>query len=422
MPEESDNDGNITRRNLIVTMGTAALTAGSLAKLALGEGSQGGSSDAQSYGKSKPSQPDPKNPVLQGQNPDSFFSPPTDSGDVKPFKYSFELGRNKIAEAGWARQVTVHDLPISTSIAGVNMRLNKGAVRELHWHQSAEWAFMIYGTARITGVDVGGKSFVSDVGPGDLWYFPSGIPHSIQGIGEDGCEFLLVFDDGAFSEFETFLITDWMAHTPPDILAKNFGVPEDVFKSVPKKELYIFTAPMPDSIEEDRKIAAGTAGSVDTPFSYRLLSQAPDVQTRGGEVRIVDSTKFKASKTISAAHVRLKPGGLRELHWHPNADEWQYYIKGKGKMTVFTGGAKARTMDFQAGDVGYIQNTLPHYIENTGDTDLEFLETFKSDVYQDLSLSEWLTHLPPKLVASHLKMDEKTVALLRRGKPVVVPV
>jgi oxalate decarboxylase len=128
------------------------------------------------------------------------------------------------------------------------------------------------------------------------------------------------------------------------------------------------------------------------------------------------------SKTIAAAHVILKPGGLREMHWHPNADEWQYYIKGKGRMTVFTGGAKARTMDFQAGDVGYIQNTLPHFIENTGDTDLEFLETFKSDVYQDLSLTEWISHLPPQLVSAHLKIDPTVVESLPRGKPVVVPV
>ena len=90
-------------------------------------------------------------------------------------------------------------------------------------------------------------------------------------------------------------------------------------------------------------------------------------------------------------------------------------------MTVFTGGAKARTMDFQAGDVGYVQNTLPHYIENTGDTDLEFLETFKSDVYQDLSLTQWISHLPPELVAEHLKLDPKVIASLPRGKPVVVP-
>jgi oxalate decarboxylase len=92
---------------------------------------------------------------------------------------------------------------------------------------------MLNGSARITAVDQDGKSFVSDVGEGDLWLFPPGVPHSIQGLGPDGCRFLLVFDDGNFDEFHTFLITDWLAHTPREILAKNFSVPESTFDAVP---------------------------------------------------------------------------------------------------------------------------------------------------------------------------------------------
>ena len=65
--------------------------------------------------------------------------------------------------------------------AGVNMRLNRGGVRELHWHKAAEGAYMLYGNARITAIDAQGRNLVDDVGVGDLWYFPSGIPHSIRG-------------------------------------------------------------------------------------------------------------------------------------------------------------------------------------------------------------------------------------------------
>jgi len=119
--------------------------------------------------------------------------------------------------------------------------------------------------------------------------------------------------------------------------------------------------------------------------------------------------------------VTVHPGGLRELHWHPNADEWQYYIAGKGRMTVVATGNKARTMDFQEGDVGYVEKTLLHYIENTGDTDLIFLEMFKSSHYQDLSLSEWLTHTPPELVMAHLNVDKATLDAMPKDKAVIVP-
>src|ERR1035438_5093461 len=135
--------------------------------------------------------PGPKNAPLEAQNPDSNWPPDTDNGTVPPFKYCFALARKRVSSGGWTRQVTARELPISTTIAGVEMRLTAGGVRELHWHVEAEWAIMLYGNSRITAVNQEGKSFVSDVGKGDLWLFPPGVPHSIQGLGPDGCRFLL---------------------------------------------------------------------------------------------------------------------------------------------------------------------------------------------------------------------------------------
>jgi oxalate decarboxylase len=151
------------------------------------------------------------------------------------------------------------------------------------------------------------------------------------------------------------------------------------------------------------------------------MQQPVTKQTKGGEVRIVDSSTFKVSKAIAAAIVTVHPGGMRELHWHPNADEWQYFISGKGRMTVFGTGGRARTEDFEAGDVGYVEQTLPHYIENTGDTDLRFLEMFKSSFYQDLSLSRWLSHTPPELVTAHLGLDSATLDAIPREKTILMP-
>jgi oxalate decarboxylase len=121
------------------------------------------------------------------------------------------------------------------------------------------------------------------------------------------------------------------------------------------------------------------------------------------------------------AMVTLRPGGLREVHWHPNADEWQYYIAGEGRMTIMATGGRARTMDFQTGDVGYVQQTLPHYVENTGDTDLIFLEMFKSSAYQDFSLSDWLAHTPPQLVMAHLRVDKATYDAIPKSNNAVMP-
>jgi oxalate decarboxylase len=232
---------------------------------------------------------------------------------------------------------------------------------------------------------------------------------------------MLVFDDGNFSESETVLLSDTMAHLPPEVLSKNFGVAEAAWKNLPKQELFIFQTAVPGSLEADQKTAAGALGKSSSDFAFRTMEMPPTKRTKGGEVRIVDSKIFKASTNIAMAMVTVHPGGMRELHWHPNADEWQYYISGKGRMTVVATGNKARTMDFQEGDVGYVEKTLLHYIENTGDTDLVFLEMFKSSFYQDLSLSEWLSHTPPELVMAHLNIDKATLDAIPRVELVIVP-
>jgi oxalate decarboxylase len=212
-----------------------------------------------------------------------------------------------------------------------------------------------------------------------------------------------------------------MAHTPRGVLAKNFGVSEQALEKMPKEELFIFQTDVPGPLAEDQRVAAGTLGPSARDFAFRTMEQPVTKRMKGGEVRIVDSNNFKASTTIAAAIVTVHPGGIRELHWHPNADEWQYFISGQGRMTVFATGGRARTMDFQAGDVGYIQKTLPHYVENTGDTDLKFLEMFKSSYYQDLALSEWLTHTPPELVAAHLNIDKATLDAIPKDEVVILP-
>jgi oxalate decarboxylase len=304
------------------------------------------------------------------------------------------------------------------------MRLTAGGIRELHWHESDEWSLMLYGNARITALNFDGSAYVNDVTAGDLWYFPTGVPHSIQGLGPDGCEFLLVFNEGKFSEEDTTLLSDWMIHTPPEVLAKNWGVPQsslDPLKNVPPDGRYIFQAPVPGTLEADKQAAA--RGRPDTTaFQFRMMQMQPQKSTSAGEVRIVDSANFPAAANIAMAHVTLRPGGLRELHWHPNADEWQYYIQGKGRMTVFFNKATARTIDFTAGDVGYVPQTLGHYIENTGDTDLVFIEMFKAPRYQDFSLNDWITHLPPELVAQHLGISPQTLSTVPKDNLAVLPV
>ncbi len=366
--------------------------------------------------------PGPHNDALSGQFPTSISPPPTDVSSLPEFWASFNNAQRRTEAGGWAREVTQTDFPISKEIAGVDMRLAAGGIREMHWHQAAEWAYVSYGNCRITILDPQGRASVADVKQGDLWYFPAGYPHSLQGLGPDGTQFILCFDDGKQSEYDTLLLTEWLAHLPPDVLALNFGVPADTFKDIPLTDLYIFPSQLPQSLATDEDQVKNPLGAPPNPFTFTIGGLPPAKQTKGGMIQIADSRNFKAATTVAAALVTVHPGGMRELHWHPNADEWQYYIAGTGQMTVFQTGPKAVTTNFHPGDIGYIPKNLGHYIKNVGTGDLVFLEVFRSNVYEDVSLSDWLTHTPPQLVTAHTKVPADTIARFPRASVGVVPV
>ena len=111
---------------------------------------------------------------------------------------------------------------------------------------------------------------------------------------------------------------------------------------------------------------------------------------------------------------------MRELHWHPDADEWQYYIEGQARMTGFDATSKARTFNYRAGDVGFVPKTFGHYIENIGTTTLRCVNVFNKPNYKDVSLNNWMALTPPDLVQGHLNLDDATMKVLWRDRHPVV--
>src|SRR5580692_8822430 len=213
------------------------------------------------------SDPGPENKPLLDENPNSNTPPPTDHGDVVPLWYSFDLVKKRVEEGGWTHEVTTRVLPSSKDIAGVNMRLTAGSYREMHWHTADEWAYVLYGNARVTVMQPDGDMFIGDVSEGDLWIFPAGHPHSIQGLGPDGTEFLLVFNQGNFSEDGTMLLSEWMAHTPTEVLRKNFGLDNDALSKLPTGALYIFPGQAPSTSLDQAKDEIG-GSAVASPRQY----------------------------------------------------------------------------------------------------------------------------------------------------------
>jgi oxalate decarboxylase len=344
--------------------------------------------------------------LAEGQPPFGPTPPVLAGAQLPSFRFQLGAVAPKSWNGGWAKEATVAEFPVSENLAGVLMSLKPGGLRELHWHaNAAEWAYVIKGQCRVTTINPQGQSQIADFAAGDVWYFPRGFGHSIQGIGSEDCLFVLVFDNGYFSEFGTFSITDWVGHTPPEVLAKNFGVPAATFANFPKREVYIAKGPVPPPLPADP--APGTLNAGTLTHRYRLLAQRPETY-QGGTNRLVSQREFPISTTITGALMRIKPGGMRELHWHPNADEWQYYIGGRARMSVFGSNGRVRTEEFNAGDVGYVPQGYGHYIENAGSADLELLIVLNNGTYESISLANWMGANPQLLLGTNFEVPDST--------------
>ena len=300
------------------------------------------------------------------------------------------------------------------------MRLQPGAMREMHWHaNAAEWAYVVKGNIRTSVIHPDGTWAIDSIGPGAVWYVPRGYGHMLQGLGPGECHFILIFDNGNFSEDHTFSITDFIAQMPPEIAAQSLNLTADQVKQLPKGEVYFAQGEVPDgrSMLSDPRSHA----SLTSMHRYPLEAQEPRRVPGGGSQKVVTQREFPISKTMAGSVLEIQPGALRELHWHPNADEWQYYLEGTAEMGVFLAEATKVIDQFKAGDIGYVPMGAGHYIKNTGNTLLKVLIGFNDGDYQAIDVSEWVRGNPADVLKANFRCDDDTVAAMAAASTFMVP-
>jgi oxalate decarboxylase len=336
---------------------------------------------------------------------------PGQHAPIPPFKFNVESSSGRwVGEAGSAFEATMTEFPISEHIAGVSMRLKPGGIRELHWHAiAAEWAFVIEGKVMGTVISPNGEAATDIFMPGDLWYFPRGHGHAVQNVGTTDAHFVLGFDDGHFSEYGTFSITDWVARSSPEVVARNLGLPIDVVRKLPTKEVYIVPGKIPPQIPE--AYLGDDVQENQNPHKFSL-AKAPLEQYKDGWLRHATVKEFPINTTLTSVLQYINPGGIREMHWHPNADEWQYILEGRSRVTVFGAHGRTRSEECGVGDVVFIQQGFGHYVENIGNAPLKFFALFNSPVFEEISISGWLAGNPASLIADNFDLPKSEVAKL----------
>jgi oxalate decarboxylase len=325
---------------------------------------------------------------------------PRRTGDPVTFTTSLDKGPIKATSGGWARDITTKGLPIATGIAGAHLYLNPGGVREMHWHNSAEWAYILAGHCQVTVVDPKGETEVANYAPGDLWYFPKGHAHAIQTLGNEPCHAVLAFDDGQYAEHGTFGLSDWISRLDAASLALTLGVPKDVAAKLPPAEVYIKQG---DVIA--RGSAAANAVQVlprQRTHRYRLMARAPRVSTPGGTIHIASAKEYPISTAMTAVVTKLKPGAMHAPHWHPDANEWHYLARGRTRVTLFATDKRIATAELSPGDCAYIPQGCGHIVQNIGSEECEIVGVLDKGAYAESTLAEWVARVPRQLLANNL--------------------
>jgi oxalate decarboxylase len=179
-----------------------------------------------------------------------------------------------------------------------------------------------------------------------------------------------------------------------------------VLAKFPKKEVYIGPGEVPKTILEEFRLSSSQTSQF--AHKYRLDMQAPHV-FEGGVEYIVQQKDFPIQTTFTAAKMILQPGALREMHWHPHADEWQYYLSGQARMTVFGSHGRIRTEDYKKGNVGFCPQGYGHYIEQVGDQPTELLILFNHPEFQEISLANWLGGNPSSLLSANFGIPQDAI-------------
>ena len=352
--------------------------------------------------------------------PDDDFmkTVPRKSGDPVSFSMSLDHNPVKATSGGWAREVNARHLPLASGIAGAHLFMNPGGSREMHWHATAaEWAYVLTGRCQIIVLDPDGALDVTNLGPGDIWFFPKGHAHAISTLGDAPCHAVLTFADGLFSERGTFGISDWISRFDAATLARNFGVPPASIPTFPQGETYINQG---EVIPLDSPAARDVQ---ELPPSqshrYRLMAQNPWRSFPGGTLHLASVKQFPMSATMTGLIIRLRPGAMQELHWHPNANEWFYISKGRVRATLFGADKRMAVADLGTGDCGYFPEGWGHSLEGLGTEPSEVVSSLDDGIYQDSSLSDWIAKVPRHVLGNNLNMTEAAVAQFPKQKVVV---
>jgi oxalate decarboxylase len=289
-----------------------------------------------------------------------------------------------VCNGGTRSMANANNFPILKGMAIYSLRLDKGGVREPHWHpNAAELGYCLTGRALMTVFSPGAGHDTFTVDPGEIVFVPRGYIHDIENIHEGDTKFAIVFNHELPEDIGISGSTGAMTDT---VLAATFGLSSGYFRSFNRasKDVLI-TSKSKNTVVEP---IPTTLKKIPNYHKFNLKAFPPTVQSSGGTVSLGNVNNFGILKGLACYLLTLRPKGIREPHWHPNAAELDYVISGRARMTIFSPGDNVDTFEVGPGEIVFIPSGYFHYIENVSpDKDMQFAVFFNHERPEDIGIS-----------------------------------
>ena len=285
------------------------------------------------------------------------------------------------------------------------LRLKRGGVREPHWHpNAAELSYCISGRAIMTifSPNAGYDSFTID--PGELVFVPRGYIHDIENTSDEEAKFVTAFN---YEQPQEIGISGSVGSMADRVLNATFGIKSPTttffngFNNKSPKDIVIGSKPA-----NVLEAATNNMTRIANPHKFNLEGIPPQVQTAGGTVALGNANTFPMLDGLACYSLRLKPNGIREPHWHPNAAELDYVIEGRARMTILSPGGSVDTFDVSPGQIVFIPPAYFHYIENPDSiNNMHFAVFFGHEKPEDIGISGALSAYSNEVLAAVFNLD-----------------
>jgi oxalate decarboxylase len=338
------------------------------------------------------------------------FSPPQPKAMTSPHVFNLDTAMPQISNTSGSRTIVNADnFPIfnGNGMAAYLLRLKQGGVYEPHWHpNAAELSYCINGRAIMTifSPNAGYDSFTID--PGELVFVPRGYIHDIENISDQEAKFVTAFN---YEQPQEIGISGSVVSMPDRVLNATFGIKPPTatffngFNNKSPKDIVIGSKPA-------NTLGAAAADNsmtrIANPHKFNLEGIPPQVQTAGGTVALGNANTFPILNGLACYSLRLKPNGIREPHWHPNAAELDYVIEGRAQMTILSPGGSVDTFEVSPGQIVFIPPAYFHYIENPDSiNNMHFAVFFGHEKPEDIGISGALSAYSNEVLAAVLNLD-----------------